>query len=126
MAHTNKLVYLLIGLSERKRQSKMGRKSDYIKAEVSSSSEGGKRTYLITLTAPVSTFEFTDQLVNRKVIGSLDNHLKQAVKSTTRRYLKSSESLVSALAKRPRRKLKDQSSDEENDRMTLINVRRLQ
>jgi hypothetical protein len=104
----------------------MSRKSDYIKAEVNSSSESGKRTFLITLTAPVSTFEFTDQLVDRKVIGSLDNHLKQAVKSTARRYLKSSESLVSALAKRARRKVKDQSTDNEDDRVTVINVRRLQ
>ena len=104
----------------------MSRKSDYIKAEVNSSSESGKRTFLITLTAPVSTFEFTDQLVDRKVIGSLDKHLKQAVKDTTRRYLKSSESLVSALAKRPRRKVKAQTSDNENDQVTLINVRRLQ
>jgi hypothetical protein len=102
----------------------MSRKSDYIKAEVNSSSESGKRTYSITLTAPVSTFGFTDQLVDRKVIKSLDNLLKQAVKDTTRRYLKSSESLVSALAKRPRRKVKDQSAD--NDRMTVINVLRLQ
>ncbi|HZI88578.1 MAG TPA: hypothetical protein VFD48_17220 [Pyrinomonadaceae bacterium] len=104
----------------------MSRKSDYVKAEVNSYSESGKRTYLITLTAPVSTFEFTDQLVDRKVIGPLDKHLKQAVKDTTRRYLKSSESLVSALAKRPRRKVKNQSSDDENDRVTMINVRRLQ
>src|ERR1700752_117498 len=104
----------------------MSRKSDYIKAEVNSTSESGKRTYLVTLTAPVSTFEFTDQLVDRKVIKSLDNHLKRAVKDTTRRYLKSSESLVSALAKRPRRKVKDKSSDDENDRLTMINVRRLQ
>ena len=102
----------------------MSRKSDYIKAEVNSSSESGSRTYSITLTAPVTTFEFTDQLVDRKVIGSLDKHLKQAVKDTTRRYLKSSESLVSALAKRPRRKAKAQSSDD--DHMTVINVRRLQ
>lgn len=104
----------------------MSRKSDYIKAVVNSSSESGKRTYLITLTAPISTFEFTDLLVDRKVIRSLDNHLKQAVKDTTRRYLKSSESLVSALAKRPRRKVKDRSSENENDHVTLINVRRLQ
>ena len=104
----------------------MSRKSDYIKAEVNSSSERGKRVFLITLTAPVSTFEFTDLLVDRKVIESLDKHLKQAVKDTTRRYLKSSESLVIALAKRPRRKVKDQTSDNENDRVTVINVRRLQ
>ena len=104
----------------------MSRKSDYIKAEVDSSSESGKRTFLITLTAPSRTFEFTDQLVDRKVIGSLDKHLNQAVKDTTRRYLKSSESLVSALAKRPRRKVKDKSSDKENDGMRLITVRRLQ
>ncbi len=104
----------------------MSRKSDYIKAEVNSSSESGKRTYLITLTAPISTFEFTDLLVNRKVITSLDNYLKQAVKDTTRRYLKSSESLVSGLAKRPRRKVKAQTFDNENDQVTLINVRRLQ
>ena len=104
----------------------MSRKSDYIKAEVNSSSESGNRTYLITLKATVSTFEFTDLLVGRKVIGPLDKHLKQAVKDTTRRYLKSSESLVNALAKRPRRKIKDRSSDNENDHVTLINVRRLQ
>jgi hypothetical protein len=104
----------------------MSRKSDYIKAAVNSSSESGKRTYLITLTAPISTFEFTDQLVDRKVIESLDKWLRQAVKDTTRRYLKSSESLVSALARRPRRKVKDRSSENENDRVTLINVRRLQ
>ena len=102
----------------------MSRKSDYIKAEVNSASESGKRTFLITLTAPLSTFDFTDQLVDRKVIKSLDNLLKQAVKDTTRRYLRSSESLVSALAKRPRGKVIDQSSD--NERMTVINVRRLQ
>ena len=104
----------------------MSRKSDYIKAEVNSSSESGKRTYQVTLTAPMSTFEFTDQLVDRKVIKSLDTQLKQAVKDTSRRYLKASESLVSALAKRPRRKSKGSSSDKENDGMRLITVRRLQ
>lgn len=52
----------------------MSRKSDYIKAEVNSSSESGKRTILITRTAPITTFEFTDQLVDRKVIGPLDKH----------------------------------------------------
>ena len=104
----------------------MSRRPDYIKAEVNSSSESGKRTYLITLTAPNSSFEFTDQLVDRRVIESLDKHLKQAVKDTTRRYFKSSESLVSALAKRPRRKVKDQSSDNEDDHVRVINVRRLQ
>ena len=56
----------------------MKRKSGYIKAEVNNRSESGTRTYLITLTAPVSTVEFTDLLVERKVIGSLDNQLKQA------------------------------------------------
>ena len=104
----------------------MSRKSDYIKAEVNSSSESGKRTYQITLTAPVSTFEFTVQLVDRKVIKSLDTQLKQAVKDLTIRYLKASESLVSSLSKRPRRKVKDQSSDNENDQVRVINVRRLQ
>ena len=104
----------------------MSRKSDYIKAEVNSSSDSGKRTFLITLSAPVSSFELTDQLVDRKVIRSLDNLLRQAVKDTTRRYLKSSESLVSALAKRPRQKIKDRSSNEETDQMTLINIQSLQ
>jgi hypothetical protein len=104
----------------------MSRKSDYIKAEVNSSSDSGKRTVLITLTAPVTTFELTDQLVERKVIKSLDNLLRQAVKDTTRRYLKSSESLVSALAKRPRRKIKDRSSNDDTDQMTVINIQRLQ
>ena len=104
----------------------MRRKSGYIKAEVNSRSESGKRTYLITLTAPVSTLEFTDLLVERKVIGSLDNQLKQAVKDAARSYLKSAESLVNALAKRPRRRAKNRSNDDDNDQLTLIPIRRLQ
>ena len=104
----------------------MRRKSGYIKAEVNSRSESGIRTYLITLTAPVSTLEFTDLLVERKVIGSLENQLKQAVKDSARSYLKSAESLVNALAKRPRRRAKNRSNDDDNDQLTLIPIRRLQ
>ena len=104
----------------------MRRKSGYIKAEVNNRSESGTRTYLITLTAPVSTLEFTDLLVERKVIGSLDNQLKQAVKDSARSYLKSAESLVNALAKRPRRRAKNRSNDDDNDQLTLIPIRRLQ
>ena len=90
----------------------MRRKSAYVKAEVNSSSESGIRTYLITLTAPVTTLEFTDLLVERKVIGSLDNQLKQAVKDAARGYLKSADSLVNALAKRPRRRAKNRTNDD--------------
>jgi hypothetical protein len=72
----------------------MRRKSGHIKAAVDRSSESGKRTYIVTLTAPTSTFEFTDLLAQRKVIGPLDNELKQAVKDTARSYLKSADSLV--------------------------------
>ena len=104
----------------------MRRKSGYIKAEVNSRSESGTRTYLITLTAPVSTLEFTDLLVERKVIGSLDNQLKQAVKDAARGYLKSADSLVNALAKRPRRRVKNRNNDGDNDQLTLIPIRRLQ
>ncbi len=35
----------------------MRRKSGYIKAEVNNRSESGTRTYLITLTAPVTALE---------------------------------------------------------------------
>jgi hypothetical protein len=101
-------------------------KSGYIKAEVNSRSESGNRTYLITLPAPVTALEFTDLLVERKVIGSLDNQLRQAVKDAARGYLKSAESLVNALAKRPRRRAKNRSNDDDNDQLTLIPIRRLQ
>ena len=104
----------------------MKRKSGYIKAEVNNRSESGTRTYLITLTAPVTTLEFTDLLVERKVIGSLDNQLKQAVKDAARGYLKSADSLVSALAKRPRRRAKNRNNDDDNNQLRLIPVRRLQ
>ena len=46
----------------------MKRKSEYIKAEVTSRSESGIRTYLITVTAPVTTLAFTDLLVERKAL----------------------------------------------------------
>lgn len=104
----------------------MRRKSGYIKAEVNSRSESGTRTYLITLTAPVTTLEFTDLLVERKVIRSLDNQLKQAVKDAARGYLKSADSLVNGLAKRPGRRAKNRNNGDDNDQLTLIPVRRLQ
>ena len=104
----------------------MKRKSEYIKAEVTSRSESGIRTYLITVTAPVTTLAFTDLLVERKAIGSLDNQLKKAVKDAARGYLKSADSLVKALAKRPRRRVKIRTNDDDNDQLTLIPIRRLQ
>jgi hypothetical protein len=104
----------------------MRRKSGYIKAAVNRSSEGGKRTYIVTLSAPTSTFEFTDLLAQRNVIGPLDNELKQAIKDAARSYLKSADYLVTALAKRPRRRSKNQTNDDDNDQLKLIPIRRLQ
>jgi hypothetical protein len=104
----------------------MRHKSGRIRAVVDRSSDGGKRTYIVTLTAPTSTFDFTDLLAQRKVIGPLDDQLKQAIKHAARSYLKSADSLVNALAKRPRRRAKNRTNDDDNDQLRLIPVRRLQ
>jgi hypothetical protein len=104
----------------------MRRKSGRIKAAVDHSSDNGQSTYIVTLTAPRSTFEFTDLLAQRKVIGPLDNELKQAIKHAARSYLKSADSLVNALAKRPRRRAEKKTNNDDNDQLRLIPVRRLQ
>jgi len=104
----------------------MRRKSGHIKAAVDRSSESGKRIYIVTLSAPTSTFEFTDLLAQRKVIGPLDNELKQAIKHAARSYLKSADSLVNALAKRPRRRARKETNDDDNNQLKLTPIRRLQ
>ena len=104
----------------------MRRKSGHIKAAVDRSSEGGKRTYIVTLSAPTSTFDFTDLLAKRKVIEPLDNQLKQAAKDAARSYIKSADSLVAALAKRPRRRARKEINNDDNDQLKLIPIRRLQ
>jgi hypothetical protein len=104
----------------------MRRKSGPIKAVVDRSSESGKRIYKVTLSAPTSTFEFTDLLAQRKVIGPLDNELKQAIKHAARSYLKSADSLVNGLAKRPHRRARKETNNDDNDQLKLIPVRRLQ
>ena len=80
----------------------MRSKYDHIKVEVDNASESGVRTYRITLKAAEKDFELTDQLTQRKVIDSFDSRLRQALRDATKSYLNSAESLLSALAKKPR------------------------
>ena len=89
----------------------MRSKYDHIKVEVENSSESGVRTYRITLKAPEKHFELTDQLTQRKVIDSLDSRLRQALRDATKSYLNSAESLLSALAKKPRRTTQQGTTD---------------
>jgi len=89
----------------------MRSKSERIKVEVKDSTEGDVRIFIITLTTPVHDFQMTDLLRQRKVIEPLNSELKRAVKDATARYLSAAESMVSALALRPKRMLKSRISE---------------
>jgi hypothetical protein len=103
----------------------MRSKYDHIKAEVENSSESGIRTFRITFRAPEKYFEFTDQLTQRKVIESFDSRLRQAFKNATKSYLNSAESLLSALAKKPRQTVQQGTTELETSGARLIRLRRL-
>ena len=103
----------------------MRSKYDHIKVEVENSSESGVRTYRITLKAPEKAFELTDLLTQRTVIDSLDSRLRQALRDATKSYLNSAESLLSALAKKPRHTAQQGTTDLETSGARLIRVRSL-
>jgi hypothetical protein len=103
----------------------MRSKYDHIKVEVENSSESGIRTYRITLKAPEKDFELTDQLTQRKVIDSFDSRLRQALRDATKIYLNSAESLLSAIAKKPKRTVHQGTTELEHSGARLIRLRRL-
>jgi hypothetical protein len=103
----------------------MRRKSDRLKVEIKDSTEGDARTITITLTAPAREFHLTDLFEQRRVIEPLNLQVKQAVKRSVETYLSGAESLVSALASKPKRTLKDGISNPENGLVRLIRVRSL-
>jgi hypothetical protein len=103
----------------------MRSKSDRLKVEIKDSTEGDARKFIITLTAPAKDFQLTDLFEQRRVIGPLNHQLKQAVKRSVETYLSGAESLVSALASKPKRTLKDGTGDFENSGVRLIRVRSL-
>ena len=77
----------------------MALKTDRIKVEVTDSTEGETRTFMIVLRAPNSDFQLADLLQQRGVIAPLDGELKQAVKEATQNYLSGAEALISTLGK---------------------------
>jgi hypothetical protein len=101
----------------------MRSKYDHIKVEVENSSESGMRTFRITLKAPEKDFEFTDQLTQRKVIDSFDRRLRQALRDATKSYLNLAESLLSALAKKPRQTIQQGTTELETSGTRLIRLR---
>jgi hypothetical protein len=103
----------------------MRSKSDRLKVEIKDSTDGDARTFTITLTAPASDFHLTDLFEQRRVIEPLNRQLKQAVKRSVETYLSGAETLVSALASKPKPIFKDGISDPENGRVRLIRVRSL-
>lgn len=103
----------------------MRSKSDRLKVEIKDSTEGDARTFIITLTALARDFHLTDLFEQRRVIEPLHRQLKQAVKDSIETYLSGAESLVSALASKPKRTLKEGISDSENGGVRLIRVRSL-
>ena len=103
----------------------MRSKYDHIKVEVEKSSEGTVRTYRITLEAPEKHFELTDQLTRRRVIDSFDSRLRQAIRDATKSYVNSTESLVSALAKKPSQTVQQGTTELETSGTRLIRLRSL-
>jgi hypothetical protein len=103
----------------------MRSKYDHIKVEVENSSESGLRTYRIALKAPEKVFELTDQLIQRRVIDSFDRRLRQAVRDATKSYLNSAQSLLSALAKKPRQTVQPDTTELETACTRLIRLRSL-
>jgi hypothetical protein len=103
----------------------MRSKYDHMKVEVENSSESGMRTYRITLKASEKDFELTDQLTQRKVIDSFDRRLRQALRDATKSYLNSAECLLSALAKKPRQRVQQGTTELETSGARLIRLRSL-
>lgn len=103
----------------------MRSKYDHIKVEVAKSSESGMRTYRITLKASETDFELTDQLTQRRVIDSFDSRLRQALRDATKTYLNSAESLLSALARRRRQTVQQDTTELETSGTRLIRLRSL-
>ena len=96
-----------------------------INVEVKNSTEGEERTSIITFKAPANHFQMTDHLQQRRVIEPLDRQLKQAARDATTSYLRAAESLLSALATKPKRTLRNRTSEGETGGMRLVRVRRL-
>ena len=103
----------------------MRSKYDHIKVEVENSSESGIRTCRITLNAPEKYFELTDQLTQRRVLDSFDSRLRRALRDVTKSYLNSAESLLSALAKKPKQSVQQDMTELETSGRRLIQVRSL-
>ncbi len=79
----------------------MAAKAERIKVEVSDSSEGQTRTFIITLTASNSDFELTDLLRQRGVISPVNSDLKHAVRLAIETYLLGAEALIATLTQSP-------------------------
>ena len=103
----------------------MRSKYDHIKVEVENSSESGVRTYRITLTASEKVFDLTDQLMQRGAIDKFDSRLRQALKDTTKSYLNSAESLLSAFAKNRKQTVQESTTEVETSGTRLIRLRSL-
>ena len=103
----------------------MRSKYEHIKVEVQNSSESGERTYWITLKASEKDFQLTDQLTKRMVIDSFDSRLRQALRDATKSYLNSAESLLSALAKKPRQAVQQGTDEVKTSGARLIRMRSL-
>src|ERR1051325_11030402 len=103
----------------------MRSKYDYVKVEVENSTESGIRTFRITLKAPEKNFELTDQLTQRTVIDSFDSQLRQALRDATKSYFNSTESLLSALARKPRQTVQEGTTELETSGVRLIRLRSL-
>ena len=94
----------------------MPTKTDRAKVEVKESSSVDVRSFIITLTVPVSDFQLADLLKQRGVIGGLDIELKQAIKQATENYLKSAESLIASLASQESTNKKHRSNSKGDDK----------
>jgi len=103
----------------------MRSKSDRLKVEIKDSKQGDARTFIITLTAPARDFHLTNLLEQNRVIEPLDRRLKQAIKDSIETYLSGAESLVSALASKPKWTPKEAISNPENGGLRMIRVRSL-
>ena len=103
----------------------MRSKYDHIKVEVENSSESGIRTFRIILKAPEKYFELTDQLTQRRVIDSFDSRLRQDLRDAAKGYLNSAESLLVALAKKPKQTVQQSTDELKTSGARLIRLRSL-
>jgi hypothetical protein len=75
----------------------MPAKAERIKVEVTDSTDGDTRTFIINMTAPTGDFRLSDLLQQRGVISPLNGELKRAVRLATEDYLSGAEGLIATL-----------------------------